>query len=221
MSPPFPPSPCLPEPIQLLEERIDAVVGPLLPGELEATERMVPKRLREFTAGRVLARQACVALGFASVPIPVAPDRRPLWPSGVVGSISHTDEHVGVAVGPGATLRGIGLDLEKAEDLPPETIPLVATAGEQRHVATWPADERGLIYKRLFSAKEAVFKCTYPQTGLWLDFLDVELELSAALDTFRVHIRQSEAAIACPTGWIGAIQTSPRLIRSTLVWPRS
>ncbi|MGX9147748.1 hypothetical protein [Mesorhizobium sp. 128a] len=54
------------------------------------------RRRREFGWGRHHAREALRHLGFAPVAI-LSRDRAPLWPSGVVGSISHSSSDRGAA----------------------------------------------------------------------------------------------------------------------------
>src|SRR5271165_6795043 len=46
-------------------------------------------RVREFESGRAYAKRALAMLGIDDVDLPIGPDRSPVWPIGVVGSISH------------------------------------------------------------------------------------------------------------------------------------
>ena len=82
----------------LLDPRIavaEAALGdepPDLPAdEAISMVRAVPRRRVEFATGRLCARRAMAALGHARVSIPRAQDRVPIWPDGIVGSITHTD----------------------------------------------------------------------------------------------------------------------------------
>jgi len=74
-----------------------ASISDLFLEEKQAVDRAVPKRQREFAAGRMAARQAMAQIGKTPAPIPVNTDRSPHWPEGVVGSISHSLE-IAVAV---------------------------------------------------------------------------------------------------------------------------
>src|SRR5687768_5342608 len=60
-----------------------------LPRTLESA---VPKRQAHYRAGRYCAMKAMSALdaGFATHPVDRAVDGAPVWPRGVVGSITHT-----------------------------------------------------------------------------------------------------------------------------------
>ena len=90
---------CLPGDVALVCGPIAAMQGELLPPEAQAIDHAVPKRRREFTAGRTAARRACARLGVWAGALPVAADRTPVWPEGVVGSISHSDLSCAVLAG--------------------------------------------------------------------------------------------------------------------------
>lgn len=144
--------------------------GVLLPDEAAAMARAVPARRAEFTAGRTAAREAMATLGLTPRPVPMAPDRAPIWPTGIVGSLSHADGFAAAALADDAHLVAIGLDLE--EDTPLEQ-PLwgeIMVADERAFLSARPASEQGRHAKLVFSAKECAYKCQYPLTGELLDF---------------------------------------------------
>ena len=97
----------------------------LLAAERQAMANAAPGRQEQFAAGRACARAGLSVLGCPEEPLLVGEDRRPLWPSGVTGSISHTrglgesgsnEASFGVAVVVlDAALggRGIGVDVER------------------------------------------------------------------------------------------------------------
>ncbi len=161
--------------------------GPLSAEEALALARAVEKRRREFVAGRTLARRALARLGIGDVAIPMGEDRAPLWPAGVVGTISHTADRCGVAVARDTAVLGIGLDLERLSDFPPRVIPAVCRPEEIAWLESLPAAERPRFAALLFSAKEAVYKCQYPRTRRFLEFHDVELRVDAQAGTFAAH----------------------------------
>src|SRR5262245_29080334 len=66
-------------------------------------------RVREFTLGRLCARRALEALGHAPVPILRGPGREPLWPDGLVGSITHTRRYCAAVVAPRTRLVSVGI----------------------------------------------------------------------------------------------------------------
>lgn len=148
---------------------------PLHPEECDAVARAVPKRRREFAAGRHNARRAMALLGEAPQAIPCGRDRAPVWPPHLVGSISHTDDACVAVVGFAEKLVSVGIDLEVDRAMDPDLWDTVCTRHELDRLQTLPPCQRGHMVTKIFSAKEAVFKWQYPLTGRWLDFQQVEV----------------------------------------------
>jgi 4'-phosphopantetheinyl transferase EntD len=154
----------------------DCDAEPLWPGELSAAGMMSAKRLREFSAGRHCAREALVRLGHAPVALPVGPGRAPVWPTGIIGSISHTAEIAVAVVARQAQLRSLGIDVESADPLEPGLLELVCRNEERAALATSGLDPR-LGAKLVFCAKESVYKCLWPLTGVFLEFHDIGINI--------------------------------------------
>lgn len=136
----------------------------LWPEEEDAVRAAVPSRRREFAIGRTAARLAMDQLGTPAKAIPTGEDRAPVWPGGIVGSLSHTRTACVAALAHAADLRSIGIDIETNDALPEDLIPVVCTAQEQDWLETQPAGQRGVLAKLIFSAKECAYKCQYPLT---------------------------------------------------------
>ena len=81
----------------VLVARITDCEAALFPDEQAAVSRAVEKRRAEFAAGRSLARIALTEIGHAPCAIAQA-DRAPVWPLGIVGSITHSNDYVAVCV---------------------------------------------------------------------------------------------------------------------------
>lgn len=143
--------------------------------------RAVDKRRAEFGSARLCAREALAQLGAAPVALVPSADRAPVWPAGVVGSITHTQGYCGVVVARAERHASLGLDAEQDRPLAPELIEMICTPAERARSAARDA----ILY---FAAKEAFYKCQYPLTRQYLDFLDVELELDAQRGEFRAHV---------------------------------
>lgn len=138
-----------------------------------------PKRLGEFLAGRLAAREALRPFGLAGCCVATGAAREPLWPAGLEGSISHSvfsGEGVALcAVRPGK--GGLGLDLEawlaegQARTLWPGIV-------DEEEWGRLEASVRAVGLSRaegltlVFSAKESLFKALYPRVGRYFDFLD-------------------------------------------------
>jgi 4'-phosphopantetheinyl transferase EntD len=143
----------------------------LYAAEEEAVGRAVEKRRREFTTGRGLARDALARLGVPAQAIPRGERGEPLWPDGVVGSITHCAGYRACAVARSGDLAALGIDAEPDEPLPPGILEAIARPEERRAIARVNWD------RVLFSAKESVFKTWFPLTGEWLGFEDATLAL--------------------------------------------
>lgn len=159
----------------------------LLPEELPLVARAVEKRRREVTNARTCARRALGDLGLAEIPILRGERGQPLWPDGVVGSITHTAGYSAAAVATATAIRSIGIDAEVNDRLPDGVLAYVAFGDER----TWLRQPRvdGIWWDRLlFSAKESVYKAWFPLTGRWLGFADVALTADPAAGTFRARL---------------------------------
>jgi 4'-phosphopantetheinyl transferase EntD len=171
-------------------------VSDLLPEEQPFVERAVDKRRREFATGRVLARHLLAELGFRGHPIAQGTDRAPIWPEGVVGSISHTIDLCIVTVARSSDAISIGVDVEKRAPLKDALHPMVLRSAEAERLSHLSAAERGETAMLIFSAKECAYKCQYPLSRIVLEFSDVEIELRADRaggGTFSAHVLREEA----------------------------
>jgi enterobactin synthetase component D / holo-[acyl-carrier protein] synthase len=157
-------------------------VAELLPAEREAIARSVPKRQSEFAAGRICVRRALTALGVPCGPLLSGYDRLPLWPQAIVGCISHTNGYCGAAIAREAEFLGIGLDVETIANVDERLAPLICTPSEIAWLTGQPIGRHRSLTALLFSAKECLFKCLFPITKEWFNFLDVSVEVRD--DTF-------------------------------------
>lgn len=137
----------------------------------------LPMRKREFAAGRAAARTALQALDIAPQPIARAADRRPIWPEGIVGSISHSQGFAVAVVGLETNLAGVGLDIEKASPIKKELRPYILTPFEQTERDYEPTVDGSPRCTISFVAKEALFKCVYPITRKRFGFHEARIEI--------------------------------------------
>ncbi|MCR8549101.1 4'-phosphopantetheinyl transferase superfamily protein [Salipiger sp. P9] len=150
--------------------------GALFPEERAALRNALPTRVAEFAGGRRAARQAMAQLGLAPQAIPMAPDRAPVWPEGLVGSITHSAGNCLALVGRASDWHAIGADLEPDADLPADIISEIATPEELLRLAPIPPARAAA---RLFSAKEAAYKAQYPLTQSLFGFDAMQGDLVA------------------------------------------
>ena len=157
-------------------------------------DRMACRRA-QFNRVRLIAARLLASIGADQVDVPRGPDRAPVWPSGFVGSISHTDTLFGVAVAPERILRSVGIDIEAT--LAGKTLAAVLdTCLNDRERAAIPATGFGAarFATLCFSAKEALFKCLYPLVRRMFDFRDVEIAVDLPAGTVLMRLLDSLSA---------------------------
>lgn len=152
---------------------------PLARAEREAVARAVERRRAEFTTVRWCAAQALGELGHERpVQVP-GPHGEPVWPAGVVGSMTHCQGYRAAAVARRADMDAIGIDAEPNDDLPAGLLDEIASQAERHRCAELTARCPGVAFDRLlFCIKECVFKAWFPREGTWLDFSDAEVGIS-------------------------------------------
>jgi 4'-phosphopantetheinyl transferase EntD len=136
-----------------------------------------PQRLTDFSTGRYCATKSLEQMGIKDAIIPIGKDREPIWPEGIVGSISHCDSLTGAIVAKSSDHISLGLDIEEIGRVTPDLWDLVFTENEKNYLSGLSEKEKLLQSTAIFSAKEAFYKFQYPITRTFLDFLDVEVAL--------------------------------------------
>ncbi|MEU4833915.1 4'-phosphopantetheinyl transferase superfamily protein [Streptosporangium sp. NPDC023615] len=177
----------LPVTVKVFDTFTDPSDAVLFPGEAALVRGTAAGRRAEFTTARDCARRAMRRAGVAPVPILSGPCGEPLWPPGVVGSITHCAGYraAAVSVEPGA----VGIDAEPDLPLPPGVLEAVSVPREREMLLGLAARHPRTSWDRLlFSAKEAVYKAWFPLAGRWLDFQDAVIGLDAERGTFRAEL---------------------------------
>ncbi|MDZ5699778.1 4'-phosphopantetheinyl transferase family protein [Chelativorans sp. M5D2P16] len=139
-------------------------MGPLDASDIDVPPRIAraaPRRLAEFVAGRRCAGEALRLLsGRTSFP-GQAEDRAPVWPEGILGSISHSRDRAIAVAGRSERYRALGVDLEtvltetEAREIAPQTL-------TERELARFGRRVDAFTVGLAFSAKESLFKALYP-----------------------------------------------------------
>lgn len=160
----------------------------LYPEEAAAVARAIEKRRAEFAAGRACAREALRRLGIETGAIPPRDDRAPVWPDGVVGSITHCPGFVAAAVALRSDFAGLGFDAEGAEPLDSGLVRLICTTDEQRSLRDLPPPPHSNWPKIVFSAKEAVHKAIAPDARITLGFTEVEIDFDPDAGSFTARL---------------------------------
>lgn len=147
-----------------------ALAGIALPPHIAQS---VPKRQAEFLAGRLCARAALSVLGRGALTVGIGAHREPLWPPGVVGSISHNGNFAAAVACPEQSMAGIGIDIENiiGEDTRAAMAELVVSPAELDFLlAAGTGLSLDCLLTLVFSAKESFFKAAFTQVRGYFDF---------------------------------------------------
>jgi len=121
-------------------------------------EKAAPKRRREFALGRACARAALRGLGHGDAVVGKNANGAPVWPHGIIGSITHTAGYAAALVGEARHFSGIGLDAERVGGVTQDLWPRLFTARERDHLMSLDDVDQPIVATLIFSAKEACYK---------------------------------------------------------------
>jgi 4'-phosphopantetheinyl transferase EntD len=192
------------------------------PEEAVAMAGWVEKRRLEFATARQCARRALAEFGITGFPLLPGQDRAPIWPPGLVGTITHTDGcpggYCGVAVADRGVTSGLGVDAEPRLPLLAELWSQVLDAAEQHQAGA--AEEPGIQARLVFSAKETTYKALYPTRKRFLEFSDVHIEVRPAEGVFLATL-VGEAKVLCDSRQelLGRLVVDQELIVTAMVLP--
>ncbi|MFG1653300.1 4'-phosphopantetheinyl transferase [Micromonospora sp. NPDC049275] len=179
----------LPAGVRVAEAFRDLDDEPVYPGEESATAQAVESRRREFVTARRCAREALAQLGVPPGPILRGERREPVWPAGVVGSITHCAGYRGAAVADAGHLASLGIDAETHAPLPEGVLEAVTVPAERPRLAALAVQDSSVCWDRLlFSAKESVYKAWFPLARRMLGFDEAELTFDPAAAVFRARV---------------------------------
>ena len=186
-------------------EHRDSWQEELTPQEKIQIGDVCDKRYAEFAAGRSQARQLIATLTGTAEQLLIGDYRQPLWPESVIGSISHSDAFCAVAVAAIGQHIGLGIDVEPFEPLDDDVADIVLTTTERESIrdlellpvavgqlpgqlpgeCLTQAMTESQAAKLIFSIKEAIYKCCYPQVKVFIDFKQCEVRLDFESCTYH------------------------------------
>jgi enterobactin synthetase component D len=155
------------------------------------------KRRSGYLAGRFCAQRLLKLLGFnaAQCDIPIGANREPIWPAGVVASISHSADLAVCIATTQPDVLGLGIDVEKEmpADMATNIKQQVLDAEEDTVIRShFDAYNQGLTI--VFSGKESVYKAVYPLVGRFFDFSAIKL---VHVDANRMVFSVAESLSEC------------------------
>ena len=154
----------------------------------------VDKRKMDFRGGRNAAYSALSALGFdKKVDIGVGEKREPLWPKGIVGSITHTSDFYGAIVAWKHDYRSIGFDVETIKPLKEDIQKMICTDTERTAIKILQEKHADIEWSIVFfSIKEAIYKTFYPIYQVYLGFDEAEVTIDDTHQTFSAQVHHRE-----------------------------
>jgi len=182
--------------------------------ELALVQDAIPQRQREFSRGRFCAHEAIRQLGLSVSPILAKDSRKPIWPSGLLGSITHCMGYTAAVVGRKCDYEGIGIDVEENLPLPEGVWEVITTADErwqyENDLIEFANRSQVALDRLWFSAKESVYKAWSCLTDHWLDFHDCAIRFDKTSSSFCAEIRKKipqravqGAGEDLPLRWVG------------------
>ncbi|WP_190812509.1 4'-phosphopantetheinyl transferase family protein [Saccharopolyspora pogona] len=199
----------------------DDSASPLFPEELALVARAVPKRRNEFTTTRGCARKALGSLGFPPAPLLTGERGAPIWPDGVVGSMTHCDGYRAAVVAHQSDFLALGIDAEPAGPLPDGVLDAIARPEELVRLKDLADTWEEVCWDRiLFSAKESVYKTWFPVTQQWLGFEDASIDIDPDTGAFRARLLVTAEAFGPRAEFHGRWMLRDGLVLTAISRPR-
>ncbi|NUF36508.1 4'-phosphopantetheinyl transferase family protein [Acinetobacter lactucae] len=156
------------------------------------------ERKNEYLCGRVLA-QAVLNHHFG-LDQPIITSMRehlPIWPTHILGSISHSQNKLVVALSNNAIYLGIDIEHWVSSEFAQESAHLILTPSELDLWKSKAAEffDFARYVSLVFSVKESLYKAVYPTAKQYIDFLeasivDINFENQTLTLTFLSEIQQ-------------------------------
>ena len=178
----------LPPAVARAEAFDDSASGDLFPEEEAIVARAVEKRRLAFTTARLCARRALAEIGAQPTPILSGEKGEPIWPEGVVGSITHCDGYRASAVAWARDVASVGIDAEPNEPVSEAVLGHIALPEERDWLRSAPGGGGVAWGKLLFSAKESVYKAWFPLARRWLGFEEATISIDPEAGTFEARL---------------------------------
>ena len=182
-------------------------------------QHAVPKRKADFVAGRWAALRGLDQLGVSQLEIGINKHRAPIWPKGIVGSVTHAGNYAAAMVASSAYYGSIGIDSETLMDerQAEEIAELIFTNAEKGRIGQIPIAFH-VAATLIFSAKESIYKCLHPLIEEFLDFPDVEIDaIDVETKTFHYHVlRKFESHTSLQLSGSGIFAIDENIVHTAL-----
>jgi 4'-phosphopantetheinyl transferase EntD len=152
------------------------------------------KRRLDFSLGRLAAHITLEQLGFGLREPALLQGKKgePLWPEGIVGSITHAKGYAISAAAYTHSAKAVGIDLECFDRKTHWAISRhICLPEELLWVGKSPDHGNQQRLLSLFSAKESVFKALYPLCHCFISFKDVLLLWNSEKGSFAGELKKT------------------------------
>lgn len=155
-----------------------------------------PKRQHEYLCGRILA-QAVLSHHFGlDQPLTSMHEHLPVWPTHVLGSTSHSQNKLIIALSDKASYLGIDIEHWVSSEFAQESAHLILTPSEFElwKVKVFECIDFAQFVSLIFSVKESLYKAVYRIAKQYIDFLeasvvDIDFENQTLTLAFTSEIR--------------------------------
>lgn len=154
------------------------------------------ERKNEYLCGRILAQAVLKHHLDLDQPLTSMHEHLPVWPPHVLGSISHSQSKLIVALSDKASYLGIDIEHWVSSEFAQESAHLILTPSE---LELWKVKaskffDFSQFVSLIFSVKESLYKAVYPIAKQYIDFLeasvvDIDFENQKLFLAFAPEIR--------------------------------
>jgi 4'-phosphopantetheinyl transferase EntD len=160
----------------------------------------VATRRADFVGGRWCAHRALEEIGHPAHSLPIGPLHAPIWPPGVIGSITHDRGWCMAVAGLQKQVSGIGIDLcaHAGQRALQDLAPLICSRFEFRALpaVSSPANVLAL----LFCIKEAVVKAVSRTAQRYLELREIEVRILPS--RFEATVADLPVSITGRHAWV-------------------
>lgn len=156
-------------------------------------QKSVTKRQAEFLAGRIMAQQTLAQLGSETLSVAIGKNRSPIWPSNIIGSISHNDNIALCIAGERCEYTYLGCDVESLIENRTQLniCDAIINPIEKQLMLSCSLDKHMFI-TLAFSAKESLFKALYPSVKRYFYFRAAQIyDIETKNQTFKIKLLET------------------------------
>lgn len=133
-------------------------------------KKVAEKRIASYLAGRCVASIALDCMGQSGFVVERGICGEPIWPTGIVGSISHTHNQCVCLISRGPYLAGVDTEVITPINEDPNLVNIISNGVEKKWIRKLNQEQAKIQTTLLFSAKETLFKALFPLVQEYFDF---------------------------------------------------